>query len=158
MTEGFCTLLTYKLVDHILLLWLVVWLPFFFFHLNWVSNYPNWLSYFSEGWLNHQPVLVAATWETSPNSPQVIVYKPFPNGWFMTFFGTHRSRCHRTWKYCWMGFVHTGRIQLFPGRDGVGGSFSTSRHAARVDSPSSPPMWGFLHPTFCFDMFIRGFP
>ena len=38
--------------------WLVVWLPFlsiFYFPICWVSNHPNWLSYFSEGWPNHQP-------------------------------------------------------------------------------------------------------
>ena len=28
---------------------------FYFPHINWVSNHPNWLSYFSEGWPNHQP-------------------------------------------------------------------------------------------------------
>ena len=35
--------------------WLVVWLPFFIFPIYWVANHPNWLSYFSEGWPNHQP-------------------------------------------------------------------------------------------------------
>ena len=35
--------------------WLVVWLPFFTF-LYIGNNHPNWLSYFSEGWPNHQPV------------------------------------------------------------------------------------------------------
>ena len=28
---------------------------FFYFPIYWVANHPNWLSYFSEGWLNHQP-------------------------------------------------------------------------------------------------------
>ena len=33
---------------------LVVWLPFFIFpYIG--NNHPNWLSYFSEGWPNHQP-------------------------------------------------------------------------------------------------------
>ena len=37
--------------------WLVVWLPFFIFpYIG--NNHPNWLSYFSEGWPNHQPVEV----------------------------------------------------------------------------------------------------
>ena len=27
----------------------------FYFPIFWVSNHPNWLSYFSEGWPNHQP-------------------------------------------------------------------------------------------------------
>ena len=26
-----------------------------YFPIYWVSNHPNWLSYFSEGWPNHQP-------------------------------------------------------------------------------------------------------
>ena len=34
--------------------WLVVW-NIFYFPIYWVANHPNWLSYFSEGWLNHQP-------------------------------------------------------------------------------------------------------
>ena len=39
--------------------WLVVWLPFFLFsHILGISNHPNWRSYFSEGWPNHQPVLL----------------------------------------------------------------------------------------------------
>ena len=28
----------------------------FYFPIYWVSNHPNWRSYFSEGWPNHQPV------------------------------------------------------------------------------------------------------
>ena len=35
-------------------IWLVVW-NICYFPIYWVSNHPNWLSYFSEGWLNHQP-------------------------------------------------------------------------------------------------------
>ena len=34
--------------------WLVVW-NMFYFCIYWVANHPNWLSYFSEGWPNHQP-------------------------------------------------------------------------------------------------------
>ena len=34
--------------------WLVVW-NIFNFPIYWVANHPNWLSYFSEGWPNHQP-------------------------------------------------------------------------------------------------------
>ena len=30
----------------------------FYFPIYWVPNHPNWLSYFSEGWPNHQPVFV----------------------------------------------------------------------------------------------------
>ena len=35
--------------------WLVVWLPCFYFPIYWECHHPNWLSYFSEGWPNHQP-------------------------------------------------------------------------------------------------------
>ena len=36
--------------------WLVVWLPWILFSQKyWVANHPNWRSYFSEGWPNHQP-------------------------------------------------------------------------------------------------------
>ena len=34
--------------------WLVVW-NIVYFPIYWVANHPNWLSYFSEGWPNHQP-------------------------------------------------------------------------------------------------------
>ena len=37
--------------------WLVVW-NIFYFPIDWVANHPNWLSYFSEGWPNHQPVVL----------------------------------------------------------------------------------------------------
>ena len=40
------------------LIWLVVTgCHFFYFPINIENNPPNWLSYFSEGWLNHQPVI-----------------------------------------------------------------------------------------------------
>ena len=38
--------------------WLVVW-NIFYFPIYWVANHPNWLSYFSKGWPNHQPVYIA---------------------------------------------------------------------------------------------------
>ena len=43
--------------------WLVVW-NILYFPIYWVANHPNWLSYFSEGWPNHQPVFnqVATHW------------------------------------------------------------------------------------------------
>ena len=34
--------------------WLVVW-NIFYFPIYWECHHPNWLSYFSEGWPNHQP-------------------------------------------------------------------------------------------------------
>ena len=30
----------------------------FYFPIYWVANHPNWRSYFSEGWPNHQPVML----------------------------------------------------------------------------------------------------
>ena len=49
-------------------IWLVVWLPFFNFPIYWVANHPNWLSYFSEGWPNHQHMLCIWYWGTSRSS------------------------------------------------------------------------------------------
>ena len=37
--------------------WLVVW-NIFYFPIYWESHHPHWLSYFSEGWPNHQPVMI----------------------------------------------------------------------------------------------------
>ena len=42
-------------ISHII--WLVVW-NILYFPIYWVSNHPNWRSYFSEGWPNHQPIIV----------------------------------------------------------------------------------------------------
>ena len=33
--------------------WLMVW-NIFYFSIYWECHHPNWLSYYSEGWLNHQ--------------------------------------------------------------------------------------------------------
>ena len=46
---------------HLLVFWHIFWLVGgleheFYFLIYWVSNHPKWLSYFSEGWPNHQPV------------------------------------------------------------------------------------------------------
>ena len=46
----------------------MVW-NIFCFPIYWVSNHPNWLSYFSEGWPNHQPDRIALIHDVkSPNS------------------------------------------------------------------------------------------
>ena len=48
------------------LIWLVLW-NIFYFPIYWVANHPNWLSYFSEGWPNHQPVInQASIWGRTP--------------------------------------------------------------------------------------------
>ena len=41
-------------------IWLVVWTFFIFPYIG--NNHPNWRSYFSEGWLNHQPGIYANIW------------------------------------------------------------------------------------------------
>ena len=51
-TQRGCTLST--LDDKWIWYWLVLWnMNFIFPHIG--NNHPKWLSYFSEGWLNHQP-------------------------------------------------------------------------------------------------------
>ena len=46
-------------LPHIILCSLVGGLvAIFYFCIYWVANHPKWLSYFSEGWPNHQPVHV----------------------------------------------------------------------------------------------------
>ena len=56
------------------LIWLVVWnMNFIFPYIG--NNNPNWLSYFSEGWLNHQPVMVIWTsWVASALDSQSSTY------------------------------------------------------------------------------------
>ena len=38
--------------------WFVVW-NMFYVSMYWECNHPKWFSYFSEGWLNHQPANIA---------------------------------------------------------------------------------------------------
>ena len=37
----------------------------------WESNHPNWLSYFSEGWPNHQPVVNPPFWGYPPTDSHI---------------------------------------------------------------------------------------
>ena len=64
-----------------ILCWLVVWnMNFIFPYIgNNKPNWPNWLSYFSEGWLNHQPVMpYALNLENPPENG-----RNFPHGFWM---------------------------------------------------------------------------
>ena len=64
--------------------WLVVWLPSILFSQKyWVSNHPNWLSYFSEGWPNHQPVVVLLSRCISIKTPS----RPITSGHIMVLVG-----------------------------------------------------------------------
>ena len=42
----------------------------FYFPIYWVANHPNWLSYFSEGWPNHQPA-----WDWTYHEKYTIFYQ-----------------------------------------------------------------------------------
>ena len=57
---------------------------FWHFPIYWECHHPNWLSYFSEGWLNHQPV--GDLLKTSPKQPYLLEMKyPFTSfGWCET--------------------------------------------------------------------------
>ena len=48
---------------------MVVW-NIFYFPIYWVANHPKWLSYFSEGWPNHQPAYnyYPPKWDDPPRS------------------------------------------------------------------------------------------
>ena len=48
--------------------WLVVW-NIFYFPIYWEFHHPNWRSYFSEGWPNHQPAQVSKGQFMEPNGP-----------------------------------------------------------------------------------------
>ena len=46
----------------------MVW-NIFYVSIYWECHHPNWLAYFSEGWLNHQPVICSSSMgRSSPNS------------------------------------------------------------------------------------------
>ena len=59
--------------------WVVVWKIFVLFSIYWVSNHPNWLEYFSEGW------------RETTNQESVVLYEPMGS---MTFLcaSKHQSR------------------------------------------------------------------
>ena len=52
-------------------IWLVVWNINFFFPIYWEFHHPNWLSYFSEGWPNHQPVINRADLPSDRAAPLI---------------------------------------------------------------------------------------
>ena len=61
-----------------IIIWLVVWLPWILFFPYIGNNHPNWLSYFSEGWPNHQPVLLHVFSNLTPafRRPDAAVMQP----------------------------------------------------------------------------------
>ena len=61
---------TFKMDDLGVPLFMYIWLLWFGGHLDyfpiyWVANHPNCRSYFSEGWLNHQPDIYIPEKKTS---------------------------------------------------------------------------------------------
>ena len=60
----------------------------FYFPIYWVSNHPTWLSYFSEGWPNHQPDINPQTCSSLGKS---FVFK-----WHLHAFGLKNRR----WAAC----------------------------------------------------------
>ena len=66
----------------------MVW-NIFYFPIYWVSNNPNWLSYFSEGWPNHQPVIITSCFATNYARIPAVV---------------HTAGVDQSWSDCpWMG-------------------------------------------------------
>ena len=61
--QGFVVFFIWAFYDCSMIFWLVVWnINFIFPYIG--NNHPNWLSYFSEGWPNHQPVFYVS-WSLS---------------------------------------------------------------------------------------------
>ena len=66
----------------------------FYFPISWVANHPNWLSYFSEGWLNHQPDMIwciffdVLRWGT----PRIIQHETILRHWNRWFLGIPHFR------------------------------------------------------------------
>ena len=54
----------------------------FYFPIYWVANHPNWLSYFSEGWPNHQPACVRGLRMVETTSQMVPEIWSFWVWWF----------------------------------------------------------------------------
>ena len=59
---------------------------FCIFPIYWESHHPNWLSYFSEGWLNHQPALHVLEKMSEKPSPVIAI---FPGGTVTPMAGKH---------------------------------------------------------------------
>ena len=83
-------------------IWLVVW-NIFYFPIYWESHHPNWLSYFSEGWPNHQPAIDAnyssqfGTIDISTNKPNIV----FTKRWSLHRLATCRSHGPHLVEKCW---------------------------------------------------------
>ena len=65
--------------------WLVVW-NIFYFPINIGNNHPDWLSYFSEGWPNHQPVTDVRCWPWRGGRSTITrEFAVIPNWWSLIY-------------------------------------------------------------------------
>ena len=71
----------------------------FYFPIYWVSNHPNWLSYFSEGWPNHQPVYVQTLLFFFVNS-SLGGSSCRPRRWSKSWCTPSRAHPWRSWASC----------------------------------------------------------
>ena len=75
----------------------------FYFRIYWVANHPNWLSYFSEGWLNHQPDL---------NSLLQKMFLSPKNHWFSPWTSCTKTSC-TFFDNSWPSLCLPGISQMF---------------------------------------------
>ena len=75
-------------------IWLVVW-NMFYFPIYWEFHHPNWLSYFSEGWPNHQADMENLLWYLMRIPPWI---GGFPHGFSIHLFQQklHQVGCELT--------------------------------------------------------------
>ena len=78
--------------------WLSGWwfgCHFLFSQKYWVANHPNWRSYFSEGWRNHQPVMIQK-WSHS-----IFFVYHLDLGWYLPFAAFRHQPDSFLGKLCW---------------------------------------------------------
>ena len=92
----------------------------FYFPIYWVSNHPNWLSYFSEGWpktTNQKfECYDHAAWSALLTQTFVVCWKIIsPIFTSMIYFFPAMCWWHRIWRECWTNSLFypfcSGRIQ-----------------------------------------------
>ena len=99
--------------------WLVVWLPSILFsHEYWVSNHPNWLSYFSEGWPNHQPddhhihlpTMLISCWSEASFYLAILSSTLIPRI-SDSIISKHQKNPHENWLVPW-GFIQRRLVEI----------------------------------------------
>ena len=110
--------------------------PILYVPIYWVSNHPNWLSYFSEGWPNHQPDYIKSVGHVVSETSNLHL-------WDMSCIPIKGSQGIPAPKVCFRGnSVHLGFEHPFS----VNGDYLGGPGLAHIYSGDTPPLPNIFWP------------